>query len=143
MGNGFIINFYSLFFSILKNISDVVESLQAKELLSPKDLVSLVLENYEYFDKLAPILGVSAAEATASGYARVLQILGLMNRHGRSYIEFEQLVEQLKKWEKPYKPIAMVRKEYTADKYKIPPEFKEEIPGIDVYRQYVEYLSDL
>ncbi len=53
-------------------------------------------------------------------YARVLQILGLMNRHGKSYIQFEQLVELLKKWEKTYKNIAMVRQEYTSDQYQIP-----------------------
>jgi len=130
-------------FSILRNISDVVESLQVKELMSPQDLVSLVLENYEYFEKLAPILGISKEQDTAKGYARVLQILGLMNRHGKSYIEFENLVEQLKKWEKPYKHISMVRKEYTAAQFAIPSEFKEDIPGINVYRQYAEYLPDL
>lgn len=130
-------------FSILKNISDVVESLQAKELMSPQDLVSLVLENYENFEKLAPILGISQEQDTAKGYARVLQILGLMNRHGKSYIEFENLVEQLKRWEKPYKHISMVRKEYTAAQFTIPPEFKEDIPAINVYRQYAEYLPDL
>ena len=34
-------------FSVLKRVSDVVESLHAKELFSPEELVSLVLENYE------------------------------------------------------------------------------------------------
>ena len=37
----------------------------------------------------------------------------------------------------------MVRQEYTADKYKIPPEFKEDIPGITIYRQYAEHLAYL
>ena len=66
-----------------------------------------------------------------------------MNRHGNSYLQFQQLVELLKKWEKPYKHIAMVRKEYTADKYKVPPEFKEDIPGITIYQQYAEHLAHL
>ncbi len=130
-------------FSILKKVSDVIESLQAKKLLSPKDLISSVLEHYESFEKLAPILGISEAESTATAYALVLQILGLMNRHGKSYIQFEQLVELLKKWEKTYKNIAMVRQEYTSDQYQIPQEFKEDIPGINVYRKYAKYLPDL
>lgn len=130
-------------FSILKNISDVVERLQATDLMSPQDLVSLVLENYENFEKLAPILGVSETQDTAQDYARVLQILGLMNRHGKSYIEFKNLVTQLKKWEKPYKHISMVRQEYTAAEFTIPQEFKEDIPGINVYQQYAQYLPDL
>ena len=130
-------------FSILKKVSDVIESLQAKELLSPKDLISSILEHYEAFEKLAPILGISEAESTATAYARVLQILGLINRHGKSYIQFEQLVELLKKWEKTYKNIAMVRQEYTSDQYQIPQEFKEDIPGINVYQKYAKYLPDL
>ncbi len=127
-------------FSILKKVSDVVESLQAKELLSPQDLISSVLEHYEAFEKLAPILGISEAENTAKAYARVLQILGLMNRHGKSYIQFEQLVELLKRWEKTYKNIAMVRQEYTSEQYQIPQEFEADIPGINVYQKYAKYL---
>ncbi|WP_319420669.1 hypothetical protein [Pleurocapsa sp. FMAR1] len=130
-------------FSTLKRVSDVVESLQARELLSPQDLISSVLENYESFDKLAPILGITEAKNTAKAYAIILQILGLMNRHGKSYIQFEQLVELLKKWEKPYKHIAMVRQEYTSNQYQIPQEFKEDIPGINVYQKYAKYLPDL
>ncbi|MBE9048712.1 hypothetical protein IQ255_30780 [Pleurocapsales cyanobacterium LEGE 10410] len=130
-------------FSILKTVADVVESLAAKDLLSADNLISPVLENYETFEKLGPILGISEAESSPKVYARILQVIGLTNRHGKAYLEFGQLVELLKKWEKPYKTITMVRQEYTADKYRIPPEFKEEIPGISTYQKYAEYLADL
>ena len=130
-------------FSILKKVSDVVESLQGQDLFSPKELISLVLENYEAFEKLAPILGISEAETTPTTYARMLQVIGLENRHGKAFVQFKQLVKLLKKWEKPYKAIAMVRKEYTADKYRVPPEFKQDIPGIDTYEKYAKYLPDL
>ena len=130
-------------FSILKRISDVVESLQGKDLISSDNLVSPVLENYESFEKLGPILGISQAESTPQAYAKILQVIGLTNRHGKAYLEFGQLVELLKKWENPYRAIALVREEYTADKYTIPSEFKEDIPGIRVYQKYAEYLPDL
>lgn len=130
-------------FSILKNISDVVDTLAGKDLISSDDLVSPVLENYESFEKLAPILGLSAAESTPQAYAKILQVIGLNDRHGKAYLEFAQLVELLKKWEKLYKAIALVRKEYTDDKYSIPAEFKLDIPGVKVYQRYAEYLSDL
>jgi len=67
----------------------------------------------------------------------------LENRHNKSYIQFKHLVELLKKWEKPYKTINMMRGEYTSEKYKIPTEFKQEIPGINVHKQYIKYLADL
>ena len=130
-------------FSILKNVSDVVETLAGKDLLDSSDLVSPVLEHYESFEKLSPILGLSKAESTPQAYAKILQVIGLINRHGKAYLEFEQLVELLKKWEKPYKAIAIVRKEYTEDKYSLPAEFKEDIPGFKVYQRYAEYLADL
>ena len=130
-------------FSILKNISDVVESLEGKDLIESDDLVSPVLEHYESFEKLGPIIGISEAESTPQAYAKILQVIGLTNRHGKAYLEFGQLVELLKKWEKPYKAIALVRKEYTEDKYSIPAEFKEDIPGFKVYQRYAEYLPNL
>ncbi|HEY9768297.1 MAG TPA: hypothetical protein V6C71_07275 [Coleofasciculaceae cyanobacterium] len=130
-------------FSILKRISDVVESLQGKDLISSDNLVSPVLENYESFEKLGPILNISQAESTPQAYAKILQVIGLTNRHGKAYLEFKQLVELLKKWENPSRAIALVREEYTADKYSIPSEFKEDIPGISVYQKYAEYLPDL
>ena len=130
-------------FSILKKVSDVVERLQGEDLVSPKDLISLVLENYDAFEKLAPILDISESELSPNIYARILQIIGLENRHGKSYLQFKQLVELLKKWEKPYKKLNMIRKEYTSHKYQIPSEFEEEIAGIDVYEKYAKYLPDL
>jgi hypothetical protein len=130
-------------FSILKNVANIVEAFEGKDLLKSDDLVSPVLENYESFEKLGPIIGISAAESTPQAYARILQVIGLTSRHGKAYLEFEQLVQLLKKWEQPYKAIALVRKEYTEDKYSIPAEFKEDIPGYKVYQKYAEYLPNL
>ena len=130
-------------FSILKRVSDVVEGFQGVDLISSDNLISPVLENYESFEKLGPILGISEADSTPKAYAKILQVIGLTNRHGKAYLEFEQLVELLKKWEKPYKTIAMVREEYTEDKYTLPSEFTEDIPGKSTYQKYAEYLADL
>lgn len=130
-------------FSILKNISDVVEALAGKDLIKSDDLVSAILEHYESFEKLGPIIGIAPAESTPQAYARILQVIGLTNRHGKSYLEFEQLVKLLKKWETPYKAIAIVRKEYTEGEYNIPAEFKQDIPGEQTYQKYAEYLPDL
>lgn len=130
-------------FSILKKITDIVESFGSKDLVKSNDLLSPVIENYESFEKLTPILGLSAAESTPQSYTKILQVIGLTNRHGKAYVEFGQLVELLRKWETPYKAISLVRKEYTEDKYSIPAEFKEDIPGYNTYQKYAEYLADL
>ncbi|MFM2312326.1 MAG: hypothetical protein RLZZ04_1602 [Cyanobacteriota bacterium] len=130
-------------FSILKKIADVVETFKSKDLVNSDDLISPVLENYESFEKLGPIIGISAAESTPKAYAKILQVIGLINRHGKAYLEFDQLVQLLKKWETAYKAIALVRQEYTESKYSIPAEFKQDFPGLNIYQKYAEYLPDL
>jgi hypothetical protein len=119
----------------------IVESFEGKDLINSDDLISPVLENYESFEKLGPIIGMSPAESTPHAYARILQVIGLTSRHGKAYLEFEQLVQLLKKWEQPYKAIALVRKEYTEEQYSIPAEFKQDIPGWNTYQKYAKYPS--
>ena len=126
----------------IKNISDVVEGLQGANLVSSEDLISPVLENYESFELLGPIIGIPEKESNPKIYAKILQVLGLTNRHEKAYGEFKQLVKLLKKWEKLEKAIAVFRNEYTEDKYRIPPEFKEDIPGTSTYQKYAKYLAD-
>lgn len=130
-------------FSILKKIADVVETFKSKDLVNSDDLISPVLENYESFEKLSPIIGLSVAESTPQAYAKILQVIGLTNRHGKAYLEFDQLVQLLKKWETAYKAIALVRQEYIESKYDIPAEFKQDPPGWNIYQRYAEYLPDL
>ena len=130
-------------FSILKNVADIVETFAGKDLLKSDDLISPVLENYENFEQLGPIVGIDPAQSTPQAYAKILQVIGLTNRHGKSYQEFGQLVKLLKRWEKPYKAISLVRQEYTEDKYSIPAEFKAEIPGQQTHDKYAEYLPEL
>ena len=121
----------------------MVEGLQGASLVSSDSLISPVLENYESFELLGPIIGIPEKESNPKIYAKILQVLGLTNRHEKAYGEFKQLVKLLKKWEKLERAIAVFRNEYTEDKYRIPPEFKEDIPGTSTYQKYAKYLADL
>ncbi len=128
-------------YTILKTVSDLVERLEAKDLLDPNNLVSLVIEHYEVFEKLSPIIGIKEEDISPETYAKVLQFMGFINRYQESYTKFKQLIEILSKWNKPYKSMMMVREEYTSDKYKLPPEFKQEVPGLNVYKKYEKYIE--
>lgn len=127
-------------YTVLKTVSDLLERLEAKDLLEHKNMISLVIEHYEVFEKLSPIIGIEEEEVAPETYAKVLQFMGLINRYQESYNKFKQLIKILSKWEKPHKSMMMVREEYTADKYKIPAEFKQEIPGLNVFKKYEKYL---
>jgi hypothetical protein len=130
-------------FSIIQQIANVIEGLQGYDLLSPKRLVAYVREYYDLFDKIAPILGISKNDSSHATYARILQVIGLNNRHGGAYLEFKELVKLLHKWEKPYETITMVREQFSPSEYQIPSEFQHEIPGTSTYKKYAQYLANL
>jgi hypothetical protein len=130
-------------FSIIKQMADAIEGLQGHDLMSSKRLVAYVREYYDLFDKIAPILGISKNDNSHATYARILQFIGLNNRHGSSYIEFKELVRLLQKWEKPYGTIILVREQFSPQEYQIPSEFQQEIPGTSIYQKYAQYLADL
>ena len=129
-------------FTILKRVSDIVNQLKGQDLLKAKNLISLAIENYEIFEKLAPIIGVAESENSPETYANILQYIGLISRYERSYEYFQQLLETLKQWQKPYKTIQMIRQEYPASEYRLPPEFSQEIPGLNIYQKYENFLDN-
>ena len=130
-------------FSVIRDISQIVEGLQGSDLMEPKRLILTVKEYYDVFEKIAPILEIPKAESTPATYARILQIVGLVHRHGDSYTQFKELIRLLRKWEQPYETITMIREQYSDREYKLPSEFKQEIPGENTHEQYAEYLADL
>ena len=139
---------YSLFkqyqladFTILRTVSDITQQLDAQDLFQLKGLVVLVLEHYEVFEKLSPIIGVSEEEHDPETYAKMLQYMGLVNRHSKAYQEFELLLTTLKKWEKPYKSLKLIREQYSASEYRIPPQFSTELPGVALYEKYKKQLN--
>ena len=130
-------------FSIIRDVSNVVEGLAGHDLMEAKSLVIVVKEYYDLFQKISPILNLAQSEQSTATYARILQIVALMHRHGDAYIKFKELVNLLRKWEKSYETIKMIREQYNHKEYAIPSEFSTDIVGQEVYQKYAEYLPDL
>lgn len=127
-------------FTILKRVSAIVNQFKEYDLLTAKSLVTFVINDYEIFEKLGPIIGVSESESSPETYANILQHIGLISRHEKSYEKFQQLLEALRKWQKPYKKISMIRQEYQASEYRLPQEFSQDIPGLNIYKKYEKFL---
>ncbi|MDJ0575108.1 MAG: hypothetical protein QNJ65_08075 [Xenococcaceae cyanobacterium MO_234.B1] len=130
-------------FTILRTISEIVKQLEARDLLAYKSLVVLILEHLEVFEKLAPIIGISEQENSPETYAKMMQYMGLVHRHETAYHDFARLIKILKQWQKPYKSLLAIRNEYTADKYRLPPEFTKDIPGIAIFKKYEKHLESV
>ncbi len=130
-------------FTILRTISDIIKQLEARDLLSYKSLVVLILEYLEVFEKLAPIIGISEEENSPDTHAKMMQYMGLVHRHDTAYDDFERLIKIIKKWQKPYGSLLAIRDEYPADKYRLPKEFTTDIPGLAVFKKYEKHLDSV
>jgi hypothetical protein len=128
-------------YTILKKISDILSLLEGKDLLDRANLVNLVVENYQIFEKLSLILGVSQSKNSSDIHATILQYVALLYRHKDSYDKFEQLLNILKKWGKPYQTIVTLRQEYNSSNYRLPKEFFQPIPGLNIYKKYEKYVK--
>ena len=72
-----------------------------------------------------------------------MQIVALMHRHGDAYIKFKELVNLLRRWEKSYETVKMIREQYDRQEYAVPSEFSTDIAGEKIYQKHAEYLPDL
>jgi hypothetical protein len=129
-------------YSILRTISELVASLKEEDVNDLKSLNSLVMSKYNIFDKLGQIIGVKGKQHRPETYARMIQFIALTYRHGLSYLKFDELINVMRKWFKPYNAIIGIRGEYSSMQYKLPAEFCEEIPGVDIYEKYKKSLTD-
>lgn len=129
-------------YSVLKTISDMIESLGAKDLQDFNELVALVMIYQDIFMQLRHIIGVSEKQNIPDTYAKMIQYIALSDRHEASYKKFQELIALIKKWQKHYQGIIRVREVYSSDEYQQPKTFSEQIPGLDIYQKYKNLLTD-
>ncbi|MGB5593580.1 MAG: hypothetical protein WBM32_09160 [Crocosphaera sp.] len=129
-------------YSILRVISEMIQSLGKRDLLDFKGLVSLVMVNYGIFEKLRDIIGLSEKQSTPETYTLMIQFIALSNRHAISYLKFNDLMKVMRKWFRSYQSVIGIRQEHPPSQYKQPKEFKEAIPGVEIYEKYKKWLTD-
>jgi len=129
-------------YSVLREISELVQSLNKRDLQDYKALVSLVMANYSSFEKLRKIINVSDKNNNPETYVRMIQYIGLSYRHGVSYIKFEELMGITKRWFRPYQTALSIRAAHPPHQYKQPIDFAPEFVGEEVYFKYLKWLTD-
>ena len=129
-------------YSVLRTVSDIVETSRKKQTLDYPSLVVLVISNYEVFEKLKNIIGVPNNKSKPETYARMLQYIALTYRHSKSYAQFAELLKVMRKWYLPYRAILDIRQRYPRTSFKLPKQFSEDIPGEAIYDKYRKSLTD-
>ncbi len=72
----------------------------------------------------------------------MIQFIALSNRHAISYLKFNDLMKVMRKWFRSYQSVIGIRQEHPPSQYKQPKEFKEAIPGVEIYEKYKKWLTD-
>ena len=129
-------------FAILRKVSDLIERVNAQDVLTEKNLMILILENYDILEKLAPIIGIASEDIKPETFTKILQYMGLVKRYEKAFQEFQDLIKVLKQWQKPFNSLKIIREQYPSHQYRIPKEFSEKIPGLRVYQKYEAYLDN-
>ncbi|MDJ0662515.1 MAG: hypothetical protein QNJ42_23980 [Crocosphaera sp.] len=129
-------------FSILKSISELINSLNEIDVMNLKSLTCLVMVHYDDFEALGHIIGVTGKNSNPDIYARIIQYIALEERHKKSYGQFEQLINVMRQWYPLYEAIQGIREEYPEKDYRKPKDFIKVIPGMDLYHKYKKYLTD-
>ena len=129
-------------YSVLRTISDILDTFREKQTLDYSSLVVLVISKYEVFEKLKNIIGVADNKNKPETYARMMQYIALTYRHGKSYAQFAELLQVMRQWYLPYRAILDIRQRYPRSSFKLPKQFSEDIPGVAIYDKYRKSLTD-
>ena len=129
-------------YSILRDVSDIVNSFYNQKLGNLDDFLRVVGENYSAFEKLGKVIGITDKKSKPKTYARMIQYMAMVNKYQASYVQFRQLLEILQYWQEQYEIVIDLRQEYNIFEYRQPKEFSLEIPGVELYERYHNWLTD-
>jgi hypothetical protein len=72
----------------------------------------------------------------------MIQYIALIYRYQASFSKFQQLIQVIRQWYKPYRTILDIRKEHSPETHWQPQDFAKEIPGVSLYLKYKGSLTD-
>lgn len=128
-------------YSILKTVSDLVNNLQYRDIQDLDSIVKLVKANHDVFLKLGRIIGIPFVRNNPQTYAMMLQYVVLRQKYRTLYYQFKKVKKLLCQWYCFYRIVSDIRVQYPFLEYRQPKEFKEYIPGLDIYEKYKNYLK--
>ncbi len=128
-------------FSTLRSVNTTISQVGNEDLLNLDGLLLLIMEKYDVFEKLGPIIGVAEENNRPETYAKMLQYIGLKDRHEVAYEKFQELLKLMKKWGVYHQTVMNVRQKYNSTEYRLPKNFTVPMPAIELYNKYKDSLS--
>jgi hypothetical protein len=124
-------------YGLIGGIRESVDRLDKINLVDVDGLMLMVLEKSHVFEKIGKVLDLKDEANSAETHRQVLQFIGLKKRYQDSYVRFQQLLLEVKGFQRYYRSIMAIRQKYPAETYRLPVEFKSELPGLKLYKKYM------
>lgn len=129
-------------YATMKKVVDIIGSFREEEVSDRRTVMYITMDHYDDFEHLADIIELPEEKRSPDTYSRLLQYLALEQRHQWSFLQFQNLVEVLRQWHKPFRVIVALRKKYPAGEFHRPAIFKEPIAGLLLYEKHRNSLMD-
>jgi hypothetical protein len=133
--------FQSNHFSILTQVSSLIDSIDSEGDNPEKSIPKLVLDNYDIIVQLQPILALPESSLHADTLTRILQYIVFDRRYHLAFYKFEESITLLREWYLSYQVIEGIRQEHPPTQYRQPKNFSEPIPGLELYQKYEKSLT--
>jgi hypothetical protein len=128
-------------YSTIRTVASAINRLDSVNLLDIDGIMMLVIEQFDAFEKIGPIVGVTPEYNRPETYSKILQYIGLKSAHEASYAQFQELLSLLSKWEIHARSIREIRHKYKAGEYEIPKEFTMELPSTELYEKFKDRVE--
>jgi hypothetical protein len=129
-------------YATMKVVVDLISTFKEEEVIDLRTVMFTTMNYYDNFEHLADIINLPEEKRSPDTYARLLQYLALEQRHQWSFMQFQNLIEILRQWHKPFGLIHALRQKYPAEKFRRPAIFKEPIAGLSLYEKHRNSLVD-
>jgi hypothetical protein len=125
-----------------KKFQEMINILIEKKHINHLDCLELFIDrNSAFFQQVSNIIELSESLNNYKNQALLIQYVGLNNKYQSDYLEFNEFLSLLTEWQQTYQVIINIRREYNDLYQKIPQQFEQEIPGLEIYEKYNNLLS--
>lgn len=128
-------------YSIFNIIIDVLKKAKKKDLQNLQSLISVAETDYEKLENLGRFIGMPNKINSPNTFGKIIQYMSLNRKYNHLNYQFQQLINNICKWEKNYQNLIEIRKKYPSYQYKLPESFKQNISAEEIYLKYKDYLS--
>jgi serine/threonine protein kinase len=128
-------------YSVLQVAANLLESYRTGTSDDIDALTRQIRVQYTLFEKLGRVIGIPAHKRVPETYAYLMQYVALGDQYQPYYTQFRQILVLLETWHRHYQSAVDIRQQFNPSDYKIPKDFKQELPGIEIYERYTSSMA--